>query len=289
MVSKSKGMNPLSPRDGGYMDLNRADTPALGVLNLYTYGDAQITYDFKLYSEPDMSVEVDSIIGVPQQSDEIYTSWSMDFTGDVIEASSAATRGLVEGKTYYWRARAVVDGAKMEWSELHSFTVKNFCEIQGTGYAEYITEWTTARECDEILRTDPSAALGPPNAHGYMDQQDPGYGFISIDIGGILGVEMGRAVLDGPGPDVRVYEYVSTEPVELFAAESEMGPWKSLGMEWCGEYCEYDLGRAGMTYARYFRLKDMWPPSASCYESAGADIDSVEAIHLVSSASQCVN
>ncbi len=99
-------------------------------------------------------------------------------------------------------------------------------------------------------------------------------------------VEMGLAVYNAPGDDIRVYEYVSDEPIELLASNSSSGPWNSLGTMLCGDYCDYDLGRAGMTYARYIKIQSTNPPTR-CHKTSGPDIDSVEILHAVNDPSVC--
>ncbi len=305
-VKKKSAVSAISPRDGGSMDVNLLSSPRLAVFNFYTHDDAgvSIEYDFELYSDPEGTNLLESGQAIAQTGDEIYTAWTIpapvpapeatlddtpvEGTGDSATAEPSGVT-LVKDVTYYWRARAIVDGDDMGWMSMNSFTVKNVCDIQGSTTAEHVTEWTQVRECNNIIRTDTSNALGWPDAYGHVDQANPGWGFVSIDLSGILGVEIGRTVANWYGADIRIYEWISTEPIELFAGLSEIGPWRSLGIRWCGIFCDWDLGAAGMSYARFFRIKDRWSldQTNACYETAGADIDAVIGLHSVANSNQC--
>ncbi len=308
-VKRENYMQVASPRNDGYMDIRNTTSPRLAVWNLYT-GDSSvdIKYDFELYSDEGMTGLLQSIEGVEQQSDEIYTAWSVDTNIDspaalqfnTVSADPAVDAPTTEdpvvaeplalelGATYYWRAREVIADVPGNWTDVYSFTVVDICEISGSIYAEHVTELTPARYCPNIEFTDVSQALGPPSAGGDGIPSDPYYGFLSIDIGGILGVEMGKTVYNGWGNDIRVYEYVTEEPIELFVANSEIGPWYSLGLRWCDPYCDWDLGASPLSYARYIRIKDSWPLPNSCHSTSGADIHAVEALNWVTdSVGQC--
>ena len=166
-----------------------------------------------------------------------------------------------------------------------SFTVKNMCDISGSGYAENYFDHISPTVCSLIL-PNPSEAFGPPNASGTSNSEYSG--FVSLNHGGSVGFEMGRTVVNGPGNDIRVYEYVSDEPLEALVAQSELGPWISLGALFCGDsYCEFDLGRSGINYARFVKIVDMWSAAASCYATAGSDIDAVVGLNVASDAGQC--
>jgi len=138
------------------------------------------------------------------------------------------------------------------------------------------------------VRGDPTDALGPPDAAGFTGPDELGWGYYSLDVDGSIVVEMGATVANGSGPDIRIWEYISIEPIEVFAAYSEAGPWNSLSTQRCEDFCDFDLGFAGMLYARFFKIVDLWPLSERCHETAGADIDSVEALNTADEPAQCL-
>jgi len=310
-VKKEHAMEPISPRDNGYLDVNLAATPRLAVKNLYTYPDATVSYDFELYEDAALTKKLGEQTGVAQIAEEPYTYFDLPITtapttptakwlgleGDTPAPSEdpqpSAAPALLKNSSYFWRARAVVDGTAMDWTPVYTFTVRNFCEISGGRYAAHIIDWTHDRNCQQILRDNPNEALGGPNAAGwYGNQNSPGVGFVSIDIGGTLIVEMGTPVYNGGGYDIRIYQYVSQEPMEVFVAQSESGPWYQMGpWTYCGfldegetapnGHCDFDLGATPLKYAKYIKIKDI--EDASCYTTAGAEIDAVTALHSTAS------
>lgn len=149
------------------------------------------------------------------------------------------------------------------------------------------------------VETDMQEIVGPP---GYTvnrrvpavspstdPKSNPDYytGFLSLGYGGEIVVEMGTEVRDGPGADLRIYQAVGDEPIEAFAALSPEGPWKSLGIKYCPESCDFDLSGAGIASVRYVRIVDKDydynctrpGDNCQCYYTAGADIDAVEALN----------
>ncbi|VAX17712.1 hypothetical protein MNBD_NITROSPINAE01-1196 [hydrothermal vent metagenome] len=265
-------LNPIGPRNSGHMDINLSGAFRFAVANLLNSSGPTITYDFELYRDPDMTDLVDSAYDVPQVNSGIHTSW-------------ITSAELAQESFYYWRVKPTFNGTPLEWSGPFYFQVKNYCELSGPPYAYYAIEWWRVRECNELLFTNMDEALGRPNASGLTNSEYRG--FLSIDFGGELVVEMGSTVLNGSGNDIRVYEYVSTEFIEVFAGMSETGPWYSLGSKWCGEYCDFDLGAGGVSYAKYIKVKDLWHITGSCHASAGADIDAITEIHPFSSSDMC--
>jgi hypothetical protein len=113
---------------------------------------------------------------------------------------------------------------------------------------------------------------------------------MSLGQGGWVVVDMGTPVTDGPGPDVRVFQTTAGEPVTLYASMSPSGPFVLVGLqEYCGErtpgggsnHCDFDLGAAGLTQARYLKVEDgeIYPCLAAGTRTEGADIDAVQALH----------
>jgi hypothetical protein len=127
--------------------------------------------------------------------------------------------------------------------------------------------------------------LGAPDAAGVGPG---GYtGFISLGFGGRVTVDFGGCIADRPGPDIRVYQAVSGEPVSVYVSTSAEGPFTLIeARKACGEridrvrgYCDFDLATAGVTQARYLRVEDgeLFPcPGGTTSE--GADLDAVQAL-----------
>jgi len=270
-LSGSGTLLPFSPRDGGFFDLNRADEAALAVRNP-NGAKTTLTYDFELYADPSLSELVEGVSVVAIDTSHGYTEWRL---------SSSLTPGA-----YYWRVRS---SDQNDWSGPFGFEVRSFCDIanQPTN-ATWVIDHLIPRSCPSITLNDPTAALGPPDAIGGTNPGDPPYAnFLSLDYGGYVDLEMGATIVDGAGDDLRVWEYVSTELLEVFVAKSETGPWVSLGVAWCPEYCDFDLALAGVDYARFVRVSDMWSHTYRCHSTSGADIDSVEVLNSASSLGQC--
>lgn len=271
-VIKINAAQAISPRSGGYMDVNIASTPAIAVSNAYAQQGADVTYDMELYSDSALTNLVAYATGVEQDDSEEFTTF---FPGGALDFN----------QTYYWQARPVIGGEPLDWRGVFSFTVKNLCEISGSRYAQNAISLTRGQECSLISFNDPAQALGSPNASGNNTFNYKG--FVSLSRGGSVVLEMGRTIINRPGNDLRVWEYVSTEELEVFAGQSEIGPWFSLGVEWCEEFCDFDMGRAGLNYARFLRIKDVSSLDGGCYETAGADIDAVYALGAASGSGQC--
>ncbi len=135
---------------------------------------------------------------------------------------------------------------------------------------------------------DERAVLGPPDAQRLPS--GPFAGFLSLGRGGSVIVETGACVADEPGPDVRVYQAVTSEPVTLYAAAQREGPYRLLeARKRCGvrspglfsNHCDFDLEAGGLAVARYFRIRD--GESTPCWKATtdteGADIDAIEVLH----------
>lgn len=270
-VMRSDTLSAVSPRNSGYMDTNFKSRPRFGLMSPYTAGDVEMSYDFELYADSAMAAMVTSASDVTGEALERYMTWTPQIT-------------LTEGATYYWRARAKVNGFETAWSSLYSFTVKNLCDISGSRYPEHAIDLIRKRECGAIAHNDPTEAMGPPDG-----RTNPYRGFLSLDFGGEVVYEMGATIVDQPGDDLRVYEYVSKEAVEVLVAPSEIGPWFSLGVDFCLTYCDYDLGRIGVNYARFIKVRDAQSPVFACHETSGSDIDSVYWIDPVPTSGGCSN
>ncbi len=144
--------------------------------------------------------------------------------------------------------------------------------------------------CQGINRyTDPSEALGPPNAGVFVPGSRNYYGFVSLGIDGSIVLRMALPVADGLGADIRVYQSVSNEPLEVWVSSSMIEEFVSLGIKNCGkrggafnQYCEFDIKDSGYKSIRYVFIKDKQRsqvPDIYCHESAGADIDAVQGLY----------
>jgi hypothetical protein len=158
---------------------------------------------------------------------------------------------------------------------------------EGAAHATAVVDWwlpacTLARNG----YNDPSVVLGPPDARNLGGGRYSG--FFSLGQGGYVTVDMGQTVTARPGPDIRVYQSVSLEPVTLYASSSPNGPFRLVAAcRFCGErtpgafsnHCDFDLAEGGLSSARYLRVEDceIYPCLAGDTDSEGADIDAVEA------------
>lgn len=140
--------------------------------------------------------------------------------------------------------------------------------------------------------TNLEEALGPPNAAKPGEGKLEFTGFLSLGVNGSTTFYMGSCIQDLPGPDVRVYQSVSMEAVEVQVSQNENGPFVSLGTQPCIDgnpnftgFCEFDLAGSGLTDIRIVKVIDREItvfPNAACDNagpSPGADIDAIEVIH----------
>ena len=155
-------------------------------------------------------------------------------------------------------------------------------------YAQSVVDWwMPACSLASNRYVDPNEVLGPPDAVN-LGGQDNFLGFISLGQGGYVTVDMGVTFTDGDGPDVRVYQTVSGEPVTLYASTNPQGPFTLVGLRVpCGvrtgggvfsNHCDFDLHDGGLASARYLKIEDgeIYPCLARGTVTEGADIDAVE-------------
>lgn len=129
--------------------------------------------------------------------------------------------------------------------------------------------------------TDTNQILGAPN----FRQTGPGKtqyeGFLSLGVLGSVDVFMGSCIQDQPGPDLRVFQAVSEEAVEVFVSQNINGPFVSLGQQACPDQCDFDLAGTGLNNVRVVRVQDS-ETNFQCDNvglSPGADIDAVQVLH----------
>jgi len=155
-------------------------------------------------------------------------------------------------------------------------------------YAQSVVDWwMPACSLARNRYVDPNEVLGPPDAVN-LGGQDNYLGFISLGQGGYVTLDMGVTFTDGDGPDVRVYQTVSGEPVTLYASTNPQGPFTLVGLRVpCGvrtgggvfsNHCDFDLHDGGLASARYLKIEDgeIFPCLAGGTVTEGADIDAVE-------------
>ncbi len=160
------------------------------------------------------------------------------------------------------------------------------CGTAPSAYAKAVTDWwIPACSLAQNIYNDPQKALGPEDAGGSGPLNYTG--FVSMGFGGHVTVDLGGCISDRAGPDLRVYQAVSTEPVSVYVSLSPEGPFTLIeARKECGEringikgYCDFDIASAGVTQARYVRVEDgeLFPcPGGTASE--GADLDAVQAL-----------
>jgi hypothetical protein len=163
------------------------------------------------------------------------------------------------------------------------------CPPATSAYATAVIEsWIPACSRTQDSYNDPTRALGPPDAAG---SRAAGYtGFVSLGFGGHVTIDFGGCVADQPGADVRVFQAVSSEPVTVYVSTSPDGPFTLVPpfFQDCGNryqgiqgYCLFDLASAGIASMRYVRVEDAEIyPCPGGTDSEGADLDSVQALHV---------
>jgi hypothetical protein len=157
-------------------------------------------------------------------------------------------------------------------------------------YARAVTDWWIP-ECSLTHNgyNDPGKSLGPPDAVN-LGGKDNYSGLVSLGQGGYVTLELTAAAVNGSGPDIRVFQSTSNEPVTLYAATTAAGPFVLLGLQKpCGtrtpgvfsNHCDFDLADGGLASARYVKIEDgeIYPCLAGGTLTEGADIDSVQALN----------
>jgi PKD repeat protein/succinylglutamate desuccinylase len=120
-----------------------------------------------------------------------------------------------------------------------------------------------------------------PNLGSYLDESNtpgaigaPDSITYSLGKAGVIILDMGDTLVNGPGVDVRVWESGGTpEGYACFASISMDGPWKNLG-QGTGTTL-FDLATGLLEKARYIKIIDDGDGSANAPD-AGFDLDAVE-------------
>ena len=143
--------------------------------------------------------------------------------------------------------------------------------------------------------TNADELLGAPNASTTGPGKTEYQGFASLGVNGSVTVFMGSCIQDLPGADIRVYQSVSREGVEVQVSQSKDGPFVSLGFVNCNDpppffqgFCDFDLTGSGLNSVRFVRVIDRETitfPGSECDNtglSPGADIDAIQVLHPAS-------
>ena len=166
------------------------------------------------------------------------------------------------------------------------------CTSSPSAFATKVTDWwVPACSLTQNTYNDPQEALGPPNAGGFGPLNYTG--FISLGFGGRVTLDLGGCISDRPGPDLRLYQAVGSEPFSVYVSLSPAGPFTLVETrKACGEridrvkgYCDVDIASGGAGQARYVRVEDgeLWPCPGDTV-SEGADLDAVQALSVPTSA-----
>ena len=160
------------------------------------------------------------------------------------------------------------------------------CASAPSRYGVAVTDWwIPACSLAQDIYNDPKEALGAPNAGGRGPDQYTG--MVSLGFGGHVTLDFGGCISDAAGPDLRVFQTVSSEAVSVYVSLYPDGPFTLVeGLKECGEpyhgiqhSCEFDVASVGVTRFRYVRVEDgeLFPcPGGTVTE--GADLDAVEAL-----------
>jgi hypothetical protein len=129
--------------------------------------------------------------------------------------------------------------------------------------------------------TDANEVLGAPDFHITGPGRTQFEGFASLGILGNVEVFMGSCIQDQPGADLRVYQSVSEESVEVLVSQNAGGPFVSLGQQPCRDQCDFDLAGSGLNNVRVVRVQDTVTDFLCDQDglSPGADIDAVQVLH----------
>ncbi len=261
----------LTPARGTIVD---SRTPTLVALNAAGFDGAGATYDFVVLDEAGRE-EVARVPGVaagPQRTQAVVPT------------------PLDAGRAYRWKAVAHA-GDRTAESTPASFEVAVPCLSPGDAWAKAVVDFQITectRRTNRRALLDPHSVLGPPDAAGSSDATYSG--ILSLGQDGHVVVDMGVCIGDRPGDDLRVYQYIQSEPVEVMVSGSPDGPWAPLGTKPCGDggiaayrsnHCDFDLGASGLKAARYVWVGDgeNYPCERAGTRSEGADIDAVEVLH----------
>lgn len=171
---------------------------------------------------------------------------------------------------------------------VNAFTCVKPQPVPQVCYATEVVSFTQGKRKDgraiPVNRSDPSKALGAP-------QNDDTLNFVSLGFidkttprGGEIVLYFERAILNGEGPDLRVWETSFNdrnrpwsnypEAVRVYASNDGVD-WRFLGQTTDKDQA-YDLSAGNLSVARYIRLVDVTDPSRFGGNADGFDVDAVE-------------
>jgi hypothetical protein len=248
-----------------------SDTPTFTVRNAQGYDLGQATYTFFLLTHSGARTIAQATVPAGQ------TTTSVTFAGV-----------LPRGMTLTWNVVAQSPLGSVPSTTATFQTAAVACVSGVDPYGKSVVDWfVPACSLAQNIYNDPLATLGPPDAGG--TGPDHYSGFMSLGDDGYVTDDMEACAIDLPGPDVRVYQTVSGEPVTLWAGGTPTGPWQQLGYRVdCGNverkvfshYCDFDLADAEVDEARYFKIEDGENyPCPGDTVTEGADIDAIKILH----------
>ena len=185
------------------------------------------------------------------------------------------------------RGRALVDGCfRPRRLGAAGATPSVAAEVYGRAVLDW---WLPECSLTHNGYNDPLESLGPPDAAN-LGGRDLYRGLISLGQGGYVTVELGEPAVDGAGPDIRVFQSVTGEPVTVYASAASQGPFVLLGLRRpCGirtqglfsNHCDFDLRDGGLATARYIKVEDgeIYPCLAGGTLTEGADLDAVQVLN----------
>lgn len=169
-------------------------------------------------------------------------------------------------------------------------TLPSGCQSQGV-YAISVLQSNVSCLATNAF-TDAEELIGAPDAAATGPDKTEFTGFVSLGIDGSISVYMGSCVQDLAGPDIRVYQSVAAEAVEVQVSQNTNGPFVSLGIQECGKStpffskaCDFNLTGSGLSNVRVIKVIDQSRNQAAISNcdnvglSPGADIDAVEVLH----------
>jgi hypothetical protein len=184
------------------------------------------------------------------------------------------------------RARAMVDGCFRGGAAAAPAAMS---AVGAEVYGRTVTDWWLP-QCSLTRNghNDPQQSLGPPDA--VRLEPDRYTGLISLGQSGYVTLELSEPAADGAGPDIRVFQTTSNEPVSVYASSTAQGPFVLLGLRrTCGtrtqgvfsNHCDFDLRDGGLASARYVKVEDgeIYPCLAAGTLTEGADLDSVQVLN----------
>jgi hypothetical protein len=249
-----------------------SDTPTFTVQNAAGFNAGQAQYTFDLVTTGRRRV----VLSVTVPAGSGTTSFT-------------PTSPLPRASQISWTVTARTAAGTSAASAASSFRTRTVeCAPSGNRFAKSVVGWfLSACSLARNRFNDPNEVLGAPNSSG----NSPNFtGFMSLGEKGYVTVDMEICATDAPGPDLRVWQRASDEPVTLYASGRSDGPFVLLEARVpCGNlvsglrsgYCDFNLGEAEMQDARYFKIEDgeHYPCEQAGTDTEGADVDAIEILN----------